>query len=162
MNKFTIFDCDNVLADDSWRIPLINWKQPSMDLRYRPYHLASAFDEPGNRKLLKRLLTEQVLIFTAMPEEYRVLRQLWFNHRRIGYNRIYMRPDGNHEPSVSLKRWMLYQAYQDFGIGPQHIAIAYDDRPDVVEMYAEEGVRAELVSIHNVCAYTAPNLRRTA
>lgn len=162
MSQFTIFDCDNVLADDAWRIPLIDWKQKSLDLRYRAYHLASAFDEPCKWHSLKTLRAENVLIFTAMPEEYRVLRQLWFNHRRIGYNKIYMRPTGNHEHSVQLKRWMLYRAYEDFGISPKHIAAAYDDRPDVIAMYQEEGINGQLVSIHNVCAYTAPKLEKSA
>jgi hypothetical protein len=162
MSKFTIFDCDNVLSDDAWRIPLINWKQASMWARYNPYHLASAFDEVGNKPLLKGLHADQVLIFTAMPEEYRVLRQLWFHHKRIGFNKIYMRPDKNHEHSAALKRWMLYRAYEEFGIGPANIAMAYDDREDVIAMYKEEGVTAELICIHNVCAYTAPNLRSAA
>lgn len=162
MSKFTLFDCDNVLADDAWRIPLIRWSVGDMAKRYHAYHLASAFDAPGNRALLKQARAEDVLIFTAMPEEYRVLRQLWFNHNRIGFNKIYMRPEGNHLHSVELKRWMLYEAFADFGIGPESIATAYDDRPDVVQMYQDEGINGVLISIHNVCAYTAPKLEKQA
>lgn len=161
MSQFTIFDCDNVLADDAWRIPLIRWNTQAMDLRYHSYHLASAYDAPGNRQLLRTLRSEDVIIFTAMPEQYRTLRQLWFNHNRLGYNRIYMRPATDHSHSAQVKCNMLHKFYRDFGVGPQNVRIAYDDRQDVVDMYTAQGIKAELVCIHNVSAYKPPVLEKT-
>lgn len=159
--KFVIFDCDNVLSDDSWRIPFIRWDiQGNMDLRYRDYHLASAFDVPGNRAIIKHVRAEDVIIFTAMPEEYRRLRHLWFNHNRIGFNKIYMRPTGNHSHSADAKREMLHKFYQDFGVNADNVFCAYDDREDVVEMYRDENVDATLISIHNVSAYKPPVIER--
>lgn len=157
MRKIQIFDCDNVLSNDAWRIPLIDWKQESPDARYHNYHLASAFDVPGNLPLIHNAFAEDVLIFTAMPERYRKLRELWFNHNRIPYRRILMRGHDDHRTSVELKRSMLYDLF-DSGIRSSDISFAWDDRPDVVEMYCKEGVAGCLVSLHNVCAYTKPKL----
>ena len=158
MSQFTIFDHDNVIGDDAWRIPLIRWDLSDMNARYHAYHLASAFDVPGNKLMLKNLRAEDVIIFTAMPEEYRTLRHLWLNHNRIPVNRIYMRRAGNHAHSADVKREMLHQFYEDFGTTKDSIRIAYDDRADVVAMYLAEGVKAELVSIHKVSAYRPPRL----
>jgi hypothetical protein len=38
-----------------------------------------------------------------------------------------------------------------------NIEAAYDDRPDVVEMYKQHGINGQLMSVHDVCAYTNPN-----
>lgn len=159
MRQILIFDADNCLSDDGWRIPLIDFKQQSMDARYHNYHLASAFDTPGNLQLLKNKQAEDVFIFTAMPERYRVLRELWFNSKRIGINHIFMRANGDHRKSVEVKRDMLRELLEG-GISRSSILAAYDDRKDVVDMYVEEHVNGKLLSIHNLCAETPPKLEK--
>lgn len=136
---------------------MIDWTKTDPDERYANYHLASAFDRPDNRGLFAGLYAEDIFIFTAMPERYRKLRELWFNHNRLPFRKMLMRGANDHRSSVDLKRSMLHDLYAS-GIRRECIETAYDDRPDVVEMYKSEGVNGVLVSIHNVCAYTAPKL----
>lgn len=149
-----IFDCDNVIADDGWRIPMIK-RTDNVWNRYHNYHLASAYDNVGNRHLLHGAAHRSIYIFTAMPEHYRHLRELWFNHRRIPYTKLVMRPDNDHRPSVELKRSMLLDLF-DRGFSPAHIAAAYDDRPDVVAMYRKYDVNASVVRIHSL-SYAQPH-----
>lgn len=156
MTKYTIFDCDNVLANDSWRIPLIDWNAPDHFQRFHSYHLASAFDEPGNRHLLRGLHAENVVIFTAMSAHYRTLRRLWFNQRRIDYRKLFMRPEGSTASSVLVKEHMLFSMFEQFKIGPRNIQVAYDDRDDIIDMYRRHGVAAEKVCLHNANVYGPP------
>jgi hypothetical protein len=70
---------------------------------------------------------------------------------------LIMRNNDDHTPSVELKRRMLQWLPQHYGISHDGIVAAYDDRPDVVEMYKQHGINGQLMSVHDVCAYTNPN-----
>ena len=142
-----IIDLDNCISDDGWRIKRINWLTDDPDERYREYHEAMGRDKLANAHLLN---TEQdIIIFTSRPERYRGETERWLIANGVKYFLLFMRPYDNHMSSLQLKELFL----DTLGQVPLR---AYDDRPDIVEMYRHKGIQAEVVKIHDICAYTPP------
>lgn len=154
--NFVIFDLDNCIADDAWRIPKINWQKSNPMERYHDYHSLSAFDRLGNQYVLQKHRLDVVVIFTARPVHYSALTQEWLRRVGVDYEYLVMRNNNDHCPSVELKRKMLSWLPEIYDIPLDKIVAAYDDRPDVIAMYKEQGIPASQLEIHNVCAYTKP------
>lgn len=155
---YALFDIDNCLSNDAWRIPRIHWHEHDPDRRYATYHALAPFDEPGNLHWARLAMRSgRTLIFsTARPESQRVQTAEWLQ-RALGCSTRFMlmRESGDHRRSVDLKREHIAR-FREMGIPPQRILQAHDDRPDVVAMYKEHGIPASVLSIHGVCAYTPP------
>lgn len=155
MRPIRILDIDNVLSDDEWRIPLINWDKTCPNERYHDYHLASAFDRAVNQRLLSEY-SDRNILFTAMPERYRTLRTMWLNHHRLGYGQLLMRANDDHRPSDLVKRDMLFVLFSQ-GLSHTDVELACDDREDVLAIYTLHGVsNVRVVRVHDSCAYTKP------
>ncbi len=157
---YVIFDLDNCLADDSARIPLIDWSAANPEDRYRAYHEACANDPcpVTSRALFARWTAggSRVPIFlTARPVSVHVLTVEWLaNHLHVHNPILLMRNIGDHRPSRELKRAQLHDLRDHYDVVFDWIAMAFDDRPEIVEMYREEGIAATCVRIHDLCAYT--------
>ena len=151
-----ILDLDNTIANDEWRIPRINWQHTDPFRRYHDYHLLSAFDDVGNRDLFEG--TSDIVIFTARPVHYRAMAVEWLRRNDIDIKHLLMRNDDDHCHSKELKMkqlgWLV-----EYGICLTDIVCAYDDRPDVVQMYTDFGIPAEVRAIHSTCAYTQPEAK---
>ena len=150
-----ILDLDNCIADDGWRIPKIDWEHENPDVRYWRYHSLAPFDTAGNHDLLDRAREEGCVISTARPAHYKCATVEWLK-RIAGLQplAILMREPYDHRPSVHLKR-----SHVEIVRGTssyEKITAAFDDRPDVVQMYRMNGIVAEVRSIHDLCAYTRP------
>jgi hypothetical protein len=135
----TIIDVDNCIAHDEWRRYMIKHPTFAGD-RFHDYHLASAFDRIGNRHLLASE-TRPIVIITAMPERYRVLRELWLNMHSVKYDRMMMRDDWDRRHAVDVKRDLFNEAIALFRAAP-HEVVAYDDRDDILAMYRQKGATA--------------------
>lgn len=154
---YAIFDLDNTISDDGWRIQHIDWSKNNPFERYHTYHLLAGFDALGNRDLLHSFgENTQIVVFTARPEFYAPITREWLERNGVDYCAILMRPTDDHSPSVDLKRRQLLKFFDMMGTQPSDILCAYDDRKDVVQMYRDHGVNGRLTSIHNVCAYSNP------
>lgn len=150
---YIIVDLDNCIADDSHRINRINWQHEDPFRRYHDYHLLSGFDKVGNRDLLEGI--SEIIIFTARPEHYRALTEEWLKRNNIEFAHLFMRTEGDHVHSRELKCGQLLSlSVHNVPLGS--VVCAYDDRPDVVDMYKKFGIPAEVRAIHNLCAYTKP------
>jgi uncharacterized HAD superfamily protein len=154
MSTYVILDLDNTIADDAWRIPSINWQWSNPTHRYHDYHSLAAFDELGNQDLVWGH-GHKLLIFTARPVHYAALTHQWLQRKGVAAEHVIMRNDGDRRSSVQLKATMLDWLHH-YDVDLRDVVGAYDDRPDVVEMYKARGIPAEVRSIHNICAYTAP------
>ena len=151
MKKCIIWDLDNCLADDAWRIPLIDHALAGR-ARWARYHSACAADEPGN---LDVFITQHTLqpdalpaFVTGRPACVRAATMSWIGAHielpRTGYT-LLMRGDQDECGSVELKRRAL-RALRQAGF---ETIMAFDDRADIVEMYRAEGVpRADVLRIH--------------
>jgi hypothetical protein len=149
-----IFDLDNCLFDDAWRIPYIDFSKEDLDERYAPYHERCYGDHPTNLALFNAIkqLVPRVIFATARPEAVRRLTERSIADR-LGHRgaEIIMRPNGDNRPSRQLKRDMFRRT----GLFA-HTTMAFDDHHDVIAMYREIGLRAARVWIHDVCPYTPP------
>lgn len=154
--NYIILDLDNCIADDAWRIPKINWQKADPLERYHDYHSLSGFDCLGNEDILQRHRLDEIIIFTARPVHYSALTQEWLRRNGVDYDYLVMRNNNDHCPSLELKRKMLHWLPDIYDIPLDRIIAAYDDRPDVVAMYKQEGILSFQREIHNVCAYTKP------
>lgn len=161
--KYVIFDLDNCLSDDSWRIDKIDWSQTHPSNRYAAYHDNCSGDAAANVEVLK-FMTQQArpVFFTARPDFVRRWTIEWIE-RELGVQHpwLYMRGRDDHRPSVDLKRSMLKE-FIEMGVPKEDIVAAYDDHEGVLAMYLEEGVAAFRLAIHDRCAYTPPAIKLRA
>lgn len=153
---YTIFDLDNCISNDGWRIPFIDWHHDDPAVRYHRYHLLSAFDELENASLLPSG-DDHLVIFTARPKAYAASTQEWLRRKGLDPVALFMRPAGDHAHSLDLKRRHLLAMFSMFDADASEIVAAYDDRHDVVQMFKDHGLNAHQVQTHDVDAYTNPN-----
>lgn len=162
--KYVIFDLDNCLADDRARIPLINWSEAHPDKRYAEYHRDVSNDRVGNYSVYSDLILGEghtPIFMTARPHtvgrsNVHKMTLDWIRDNLGAENPILlMRNVGDHRPSIELKREQLTHL-SDYDVALTDIVWAYDDRADIVAMYAKHGIPAEVLAIHDVCAYTPP------
>lgn len=163
MKKYAIWDLDNCLANDEWRIALIDWKQEDIDLRYQRYHEVCGDDQPGNDDLFHKSVAAGLIpiFLTARPVTYLQQTEAWlskhFSPLPEGYI-LCMRGPGDGRSSVECKRQMLREIFLSHQILPQQIIAAHDDRRDVLQMYKQEMVfDVYQTKIHDSCAMTPPS-----
>lgn len=163
-----ILDLDNCIADDAWRIPLIDWAQSDMDARYHAYHACAYYDEPHTgwieetvTNLGANFLGMRAFVLTSRPARYAELTQRWLAARcpALTLGAVMMRNVGDHRPSVALKRDQivaLLDPNNEYGVRKQDILFAADDRADICQMYMELGIAATQQAIHDRTAERAP------
>jgi len=135
-SDIAIVDLDNCISEDKWRWNMFDLHLPIINERYQRYHEACESDLHLNTEVVRQLSRSyHLIIFTSRPESVRVKTQRWLNRWRIPNIGLFMRPNDNHEPSVPLKRSMMRAL-------PPHLKVRYaiDDRVDILDMYADEGV----------------------
>lgn len=153
--RYALLDIDNCIADDSWRIPRIDWRARSRFERYHTYHQLSPWDLCTNAELFTGR-EERIVILTCRPVHYRALTVEWLSRNNVRYDHLLMRNSEDHRPSTAVKQSFVQDLWH-YGIQVAQIAIAYDDRQEVVEMYGKEfGIQAERRCIHNISAYHNP------
>lgn len=158
-NKIVIFDLDNCLSDDRARIPLIDWSKGNPDERYAAYHAKCGDDPAANLHVLEPHISNcMIAFFTARPETVRRETMNWIANvlhaaTKAFEFQLYMRSENDRRPSAIVKLDMLRMLRARADV---KIVQAYDDREDVVAMYLAENVPADVLKIHDVCAYTNP------
>ena len=163
--KYFIFDLDNCLSDDGWRIDLIDWSQTEPDKRYAAYHAECQHDCPANLDTFRAQLlgrNARPVFFTARPQSVRAKTLAWIERElKVETPWLYMRGNDDHRPSVDVKRDML-RGFVDAGIFKKDIECAWDDHKGVLNMYREEGIDAFLLTIHDRDAYNPPPAQLSA
>ena len=154
-----IFDLDNTISDDSWRIPRIRWHETEPIARYHDYHLLAGFDAMANGHLIERHAGCDFVFFTARPSAYEAITHEWLARQGFTPRAVLMRGKGDRRHSRELKFVQLMWLINMLEVPRERIAAAYDDRPDVVEMFRQQGIAAECCPIHDICAYTPPTER---
>lgn len=159
--KYAIFDLDNCLADDRDRIQLIDWSKASPSERYAAYHAACGKDPVRNKEIFNlRTKTEGLtpIFLTARPVKVWAETVDWIG-LHFGTLRciLIMRNNDDERPSVVVKADQLGQLRDYYSIVAKDIAVAYDDRDDIVQMYKSHGINGKQLKIHDVCAYNAPS-----
>lgn len=160
-DSIAIFDLDGCVFDDEWRMNLI--KPVGHPDRFGEYHRALTKDatiEHGAKRLNHHLRCGDGIAFiTARPE---AVRQQTVDVIRACFNmafpteqvKLFMRGDDEEGiGSVHLKQRMLWAVAAERR-ERQGIVAAYDDRPDVVQMYLQNGVGgARILDKHGLREY---------
>jgi hypothetical protein len=143
--KYIIVDLDNCISDDAWRLNQIKLHEKNVVKRYHHYHMLSSFDRARNLELIDDNIP---IVFTARPEAYRTITEEWLYRNNVHPSYILMRAACETRTSPVLKSEMMRTLHVALGIMPEDIALAIDDRQDVVDAYAAMGVNARRVAIH--------------
>jgi hypothetical protein len=146
--KYVIFDLDNCISDDSWRIRFIDWTQKSMWERYKDYHRGCGMDEPGNLHLFREWTKDYIPVFcTGRPLIVRMPTEYWIRkHLGISKPILLMRNNDDHRKSFAVKEDMVDSLYHHYDIIPE---MAFDDRPEIIRMYLDNDIAAKQVFIHD-------------
>lgn len=149
MKNIVLFDIDNCISSDSWRLYTIIPDCKDNDKKYKEYHTLAPFDAPNhaNVAILTKHFREgrEVVLVTSRPEWIRRATDLWLFSHGIKHDKLLMRPEGDYKRSKDLKPFLLKQN----GIDPANVLCAYDDRADVLEAYAALGIDAKKLCIHD-------------
>ena len=143
MKAIMIFDLDGCISDDSSRRHLL-MRQDGFDL----YHALINDDPPMNsvyftQQLEKRKST-RLAILTARPERYREQTQQWIKRNfdlDMDEYVMLMRPNTGENANANspdLKTRMV----RSLGCSMDNIVLACDDRPDILDAYAELGIKS--------------------
>ena len=149
-----LLDIDGCIADDAWRISKIDWSAQDPFARYHTYHTLGPWDSAGNTDLFMHR-EEQIVMITSRPVFYRTVTEQWLRRQAVHYSHLIMRNNGDHRPSTAIKRAAVLGLH-NYGIALEQVVCAYDDRPEIVAMYLELGINAEVRALHAVSAYHDP------
>jgi hypothetical protein len=149
--RLVVFDLDNCLSNDEWRIPTIDFKATTPDARWSEYHAMCHADHPANVETFRNATYNAIPVFITMrPEACAKATTDWIERNLAPSNYgLIMRGDDDHRSSVDIKRDAVLSL-------PSLPVAAFDDRPDIVEMYKSLGVPAIRLCVHNTCAVTPP------
>lgn len=139
--NIAIVDLDGCISDDRWRRGLI--RPPDYDA----YHQLSGFDAACNRDIFL-CKDYEIAIFTARPFFYRTLTREWLKRQGVPFRWLYMRHDGVLDHSAILKDAFLRHFLRNHKKGGQIVA-AFDDRADVLKMYAKYGIPTYLREVED-------------
>lgn len=134
---FVVFDLDGTLALGAHREHFLARQPKDWD----SWHAACTADAPCKPVVAAlwahMLAGHRVEIWTGRSDKVRVETVAWFDLFGVPSAMLMrMRPAGDHQPDVDLKRAWLYEARKNGGAP----VLVYDDRDRVVEMWRSEGV----------------------
>lgn len=151
-DNVVIFDIDGCISDDSWRRSRIP-EGASQPLEYDFYHAGCKDDPPlemGAQVLRMHIQRGDFIAFcTARPAKTTEMTVDWIKrHFDIDLTQDYMllsRSDEDARSAVAVKTEMAsYLRKYEQQINKKLVA-AYDDRPDIVEMYRQHNLAARVL-----------------
>lgn len=146
--KYAIFDLDNCISRDDWRVKYIDHDEPDNFLRYHKYQLLAGYDQEDNCEVVDqhRNAGDSIVFLTARPEHYRAITEEWLVRHFIPYSKVIMRPDGDHSHSTELKTKLLAR----HGFDKDNVSAIYDDRMDCIVAFKQLGLPAIQMAIANI------------
>lgn len=144
--KAIIVDIDGTLTDATHRLHHI--KKPKGEKKDWPAFFDAMGDDPptavtwflDNFLSSPGMLAPHIILCSGRPESHRDVTLEWLEkHARRLSRRVRglcMRPNGVYISDVELKRGML----QGLRAAGYDIRLVIDDRPDVIQMWKEEGL----------------------
>jgi predicted kinase len=136
MTNAVIFDIDGTLANCSHRLHHVTAGSKNWDAFF-----AGAKDDLPHREIvdLAQILHaagKTILLVSGRPEKIRVDTEQWMTEQDVHYERLYMRPDGDHRADTLVKSQILDGILAD----GYEIDFVVDDRPTVVQVWRERGL----------------------
>jgi len=141
-----IIDLEGTLSDHSHRKHLWEGKN---------YHLYNKkfIDDPVNENFLVHLKTcagMAIIICTAKKAKYHEIVSEWLikNELAILISDIHYRGSNDERSSVEVKKSLLTEVQSKY-----NVVATYDDREDICQMFAENGIKSYLVDKDGIYEY---------
>ena len=132
---FVVFDLDGTLCNCEWRREICLTKKPP---DWKHFFSSCGLDKP-NWPILKWAQTLQndyhIIISTGRPERYFNSTDAWLQQYGVKYTRIFMRRNSDNRHDYETKNDMCQHLPKD------QILFVVDDRPQVVDMWRENGLK---------------------
>lgn len=130
-------DLDGTLADITHRVGYVKHKPKNWGAFYAGVHL----DAPNvpvveTYKALQAAGNTMIIVSARCGSTAEVTQQ-WLIHHGIRWEKLYMRPEGNHIEDTIMKGLLLEKIKIDFGKVPD---LVFDDRRRVVDFWRSHGI----------------------
>lgn len=142
MKPVVICDIDGTVSDDRWRRTLLT--RDHLDT----YHSLACEDEAATDVVEEALVCTdyngaELYFISGRPERYREATAAWL-HQHFGKLPfcLLMRAEGDHRPSPEMKAAMLRTH-----INADDVCGVFEDRTDILDAYAREGVRPHVMKL---------------
>lgn len=135
-----ICDLDGTLADLSHRLKYI--EQTPKD--YKSFLGTVMMDEPieGTIKWLDALWeTHEIVILSGRGLEAGKDTEMWLRIHGVNYDWLFMRQSGDYRDDRVIKKELLDLIVKQLPNGKDDIAFCIDDRPRVVQLWKDEGLK---------------------
>ncbi len=135
--KIILVDFDGTLCDITHRLHFINDKRKKRD--WNAFFDACDEDKPKQPviDLVNTLYTSGkywVYIISGRSDRVHDKSVRWLEDHKVEYHAFHMRPEGDHQPDYLLKEGWLET------IKAKNVALAIDDRTQVVDMWRRNGI----------------------
>ena len=140
MNKIVIFDLDGTLADITARRKLATKDNGKLDWDVFLHRDNIKLDVPNQKVVdMARMINDtdryQIFILSGRSDITRDATIEWLNRYGVPYDDLIMRPKQHHfMPDNDLKQMWLND------IGVNNVAMVFDDRNQVVDMWRKNGL----------------------
>lgn len=146
----------STMKTDSKRVVLVDVDGTLADVRHRLRHIQGggrknwkAFfatmdrDTPIQETIdwVRDLAREHtIVILTGRPEDYRAVTERWLRRHEVPFERLVMRPRGDHRPDYVVKAEVLREFPRE------RIQLVIDDREPVCAMWRRQGIPCHQVA----------------
>jgi len=134
--KVTIWDLDDTLVCTRHRLHYIQCTKPDWN-RFHEMMKEDTVIEPA-RIIYEALFRFNIMpiICTSRPESIREPTKDFIRENGLYFYQLRMRKDGDNRSSVDVKSEMLYDVKRE----QYDILMAFEDHPEVVDMYRQRGI----------------------
>lgn len=139
--KAVCVDLDGTLCDTSWRTHFVtgekkNWKAFYAGIPHDPIRL----DVLAQVIHVWSTQDAQIVFVTGRGIEYLSETMDWFDRQGLSVvlsdAPLYMRPAGDHRPDTEVKKELFEKVMDRY-----EVILAFEDRPHIIEMIKELGIR---------------------
>ena len=137
MEKAIIIDIDGTLSDSNHRKHFVEGEEKD----WTSFNESMIVDKPNVwcKKIVSAMVDQhdvEVLLITGRFEKYKDFTEDWLYRYSIPYEKLWMRPDEDHQPDTELKQKIYEEHIKD----KYEVIFAIDDRKRVVDMWRKLGI----------------------
>ena len=142
-----IVDLDGTLYNNEHRAHLAHAG------KWDEFHAMSYVDEPFQdvQEFVRMAYSSKkiVVALTGRSDDYELITRRWFRRHNVKFNRLLMRPQGNHAPDTEIKPMLLEKYFGSMDRALGKVLCILEDRDKVVAEWRKLGFRCWQVTQGN-------------